>query len=179
MRRYGAVIVLLTTVLVGCDRPELDRLGSELDVLRDKPRGNVAPLPVVPVFDVPAYTGSGQRDPFMKYQPGDGGDDNDMAVAGLRPQPDRVKEPLEFFALSSLRLAGSLVTRSEAVALIMRPDGKLSRLKRGGYLGENSGQVVAISPRQVVIRELVSSPSGGWKAVMTVLTLGGNEAGQP
>jgi len=48
------------------------------------------------------------------------------------------------------------------VALIRDPEGTVSRVKPGNYLGQNNGKIRAIHADSLELVELVSNGNGGW-----------------
>lgn len=66
---------------------------------------------------------------------------------------NRPREPLEQFALSSLRYVGSISSDGVQRALVQSANGVVHQLAVGAYLGQNHGQLIAITPRALLVRE--------------------------
>src|SRR5688572_30017138 len=95
-------------------------------------RGDVAPIPAGSGYVPVPYTAKEMRDPF-----------NPGTVAPRPPKPDtRAREPLEAYALESLRLTGIVESGGVRIGLVRSPDGLLHQVRVGSYLGLASGRVV-------------------------------------
>ena len=100
------------------------------------------------------YSPGGKPDPFVPFI---------QAQEQKRPlvQPEkkkRVLTPLEKVEPAQLKLVGIIwyADRPEAaLAMVELPDGKGFILKKGVLVGRNGGQVIKISPDQVLIQEEV------------------------
>ncbi len=156
LARYVFLAALL--VLAACDAQE--------DDLRTWMNGVHRRHHPVPVTVVPA-----KASPMLRYEPGSRSDPFSMALLaatdtaasgpGLQPDLKRVREPLEGYALSSLRLIGSLRRSSDVIALI-EVERRVHSVRVGSYVGQDFGRVVAIDERVVEIDELVPDSGGTW-----------------
>ena len=155
----GLTLVLL---LSGCARgltstpgnaPNLQRW---VDAVRARPSPPLAPLPVVQPFEAFVYTAHDLRDPFAHVW----SDSEDGS--GVRPDPNRRKQPLEAFALDSLEMVGTIGSGRGRVALVMTPDNVAYRVRRGVYLGQSDGRVIAVNEGSIDLIELVPDGVGGW-----------------
>lgn len=121
-------------------------------------RGKVAPLPEVKPYEAFAYNAFDLPDPFkprkIETKGGGGG--------GPRPDFNRLKEPLEAFALESLKMVGTLQQAKSTFALVKAPDNTLFRVKAGNYLGQNFGQITEITESEVKLKEIVQDTGGDW-----------------
>lgn len=95
------------------------------------------------------------RNPFALPEQQDSGD-------GLRPDPNRPKQPLEAYALDSLKMVGTIGPGSRT-GLIMTPEKVTHRVNVGQYLGTQDGRVVDVSSNQILLIELVPDGQGGWE----------------
>jgi len=113
------------------------------------------------------------RDPFALAN---SEDDKEKSARASRPDPDRVKEPLEEFPLDALKMVGTIGSGSETQALIKDPTGKISRvhpnMDQGKYMGQNEGRVVAITDTKVDLEETVSDGNNGWMKRPAEIALG-------
>jgi len=109
-----------------------------------------AQMETVKVDETYRYEAKGRRDPFesilIKEPP-------DFEVGPLPPDPNRQREPLEQFDLSSLQLMGIVWGGLGRRAVIKAPDGKGYFVKVGMYMGQHGGQVVAVENDRLVIKE--------------------------
>ncbi|NUO73147.1 MAG: pilus assembly protein PilP, partial [Frateuria sp.] len=128
------------------------------------------PLPVIKTFETFQYSDDGKRDPFSastaELQP------SAAASGGPRPDQDRPKQPLEMFALDSLKMVGTVGLGAGMEALVKDPGGVIHRIHRNEYMGQNYGRVTAIAEDHVDLVELVSNGNGGWMERSASMGLG-------
>ena len=126
------------------------------------------PLPVVRTFETFTYRDRDKRDPF--------GPSSKMAwrSAEAEPRPDqsRPRQPLEAFALNSLRMVGTIGAGRHLLALIQAPTGVIYRIHKGNYIGENHGRVIEVGADHVSLLELIADGSGGWTQRAARVVLG-------
>ena len=93
--------------------------------------------------------------------------------SGVRPDPNRVREELEKYALASLRMVGTVSTGNsgELWALISAPDGVVPRVRKGNYLGNNHGKITNISEQRIDLKEIVPDGPGRWQERESFLSL--------
>ena len=99
----------LLALLSGCGEGVGD-LRQFVQQIRAKPPGRIEPIPEFQPYQNFEYTSHDLRDPFRLVdfrRPELNEEEIDKLTAGLRPDIDRIKEPLEDFPLDTLRL-GSL-----------------------------------------------------------------------
>jgi type IV pilus assembly protein PilP len=165
------LLLLATAVfLSGCTRGMSDLRGW---VAQEKAKKGVPipPLPVIKTFETFTYADQDKRDPFSpstaELQP-DGG----SATSGPRPDANRAKQPLEMFALDSLKMVGTVGASASTQALIKDPGGVIHRVRVGEYLGQNYGHVTVVSDDHIELVEMVSNGSGGWMERPASIALG-------
>ena len=102
------------------------------------------------------YNPRGKIDPFeplFKDQP--------IIVASKQKRKKRIpRTPLEKIGLGQLKLVGVILARSGNKALVQEASGKGYIIKKGTYIGLNSGQVVEIQKDNVIIEEEVEDVLG-------------------
>ena len=164
MARTLRICVLLTlALLAGCardisstpgDAPNLEKWVADV---RARPAPPLEPLPVMQQFETFEYSAQGMRDPFTDAwaNPQAGG-------SGLRPDPNRRKEPLEAFPLDALDMVGSIGKGGGLVALVMAPDKVTYRVRPGVYMGQSDGRVTGVFEDRIELIELVPDGAGGW-----------------
>ncbi len=159
---------LAALLLAGCGAPGDDDLQAWMDGVRR--RQHAAPVAAVaaPVAVAFSYDARDRPDPFDPARLSPAGDPT--PTAGVAPDLQRAREPLEAYALDSLRLVGSLRRGREAVALV-EADRLIHQLRLGSHLGQDFGKVVAIGENSVDIDERVRDSSGGWARRRTQLIL--------
>ena len=89
----------------------------------------------------------------------------------MQPDLDRVREPLESFAIAELQMVGMLERSGAYIALIKDTQGQVHRVMVGNYMGRNHGRVISISASQLDLTEIVPSGAGGWVERPQSLTL--------
>ena len=135
------------------DAPNLESWVADV---RARPAPPLDPLPVMQQFETFEYAAQTLRDPFSDaWSNPDGG-------AGLRPDPNRRKEPLEQYPLDSLDMVGTLGDGGGMIGLVMAPDRVTHRIRPGAYLGQSDGRVTAVHEDRIELVELVPDGAGGW-----------------
>ena len=154
--------MMLLVLLAGCargvtstpgDAPNLQKWVADV---RARPAPPLEALPVMQQFETFEYSAQGMRDPFSDaWVSADGS-------GGLRPDPNRRKEPLEAFPLDSMNMVGTIGKGAGMVALVMAPDKVTYRIRPGIYLGQSDGRVTGIREDRIELIELVADGAGGW-----------------
>lgn len=170
LRRCGQPVGWLAAAVLflgGCGNPDTSDLQDYVSEVRKESGGHVEPLPEIQEYDIPSYTVSSERSPFIHAATTEDGESDE----GPAPDEDREREHLERYALDSLRMVGLFSTNGRQWALVQTPDGTVHRVTTGNYLGENHGRVVEIGADGMAIRELVPDGSGGWREREAALAL--------
>ncbi|MBD9369419.1 pilus assembly protein PilP [Xanthomonas sp. XNM01] len=158
----GLVVVLMALSLAACGRgvtstpgnaPNLEKWVADV---RARPAPPLEPLPVMQQFETFEYAAQDIRDPFSE------GWNNPDSGTGLRPDPNRRKEPLEQYPLDSLDMVGTIGGGASLVALVMAPDKVTHRIRPGAYLGQSDGRVTSVREDRIELVELVPDGAGGW-----------------
>ena len=162
-----ALLLATALMLAGCTRGTTD-LREWIAQQKAKKGAPIPPLPVIKTFETFTYADQDKRDPF-----GPGAVEQDAAdTKGPRPDKDRPKQPLEFFALDSLKMVGTIGTGASMVALVKDPTGVIHQVHDGEYMGQNYGRVTAVGDDHIDLTELVSNGNGGWMERSASLALG-------
>jgi type IV pilus assembly protein PilP len=162
------VILAVAFVLVGCTKGMSD-LRSWVAQEKAKKGAPIEPLPVIKTFETFKYDDQNLRDPFS---PSTVELDNNHSTSGPRPDADRAKEPLELFALDSLKMVGTVGVGANMEVLIKDPGGVIHRVHTNEYMGQNYGHITAISEDHIDLVELVSNGNGGWMERPASIALG-------
>jgi len=150
----AAFVLGFLGALSGCTQGDADLREW---VAREKAQkgGPVPPLPVLKTFETFEYTDQGMRDPFSPSL--------EELSTGSGPQPDKhPKEPLEAYALDSLRMVGSIGSGPTIEGLIRDTEGTVHRVHKGNYMGQNNGKIVGITETRIDLVELIPNGTGGW-----------------
>lgn len=85
------------------------------------------------------------------------------AIDGVRPDINRIKEPLEQYEIAQLTFRGMVISpEGQQYALVQRPDGSVASVTVGNYLGLNDGRIVEITPTQINLIEIVPDSRAGF-----------------
>jgi type IV pilus assembly protein PilP len=155
--RLAKALLLMGAVLslAGCTRGMSD-LRDWVAQEKAKRGAPIPPLPVIKTFETFTYNDQDKRDPFSP-SPDELNQNN-----GPRPDEGRARQPLEAYALDSLRMVGTIGAGATMEALIKDPGGVIHRVHANEYMGQNYGRITAISSDRVDLVELVSNGNGGW-----------------
>lgn len=151
------VLAIGCLLLPGCTRGTGD-LEAQVQTIKDAQGEPLDPIPVMQTFETFTYDADRLRDPFTPSID----QDEDQAGSGARPDPNRTRETLEAFPLDTLDMVGTIGVGKTLTALIKDTDGVVHRVRPGGYLGQNYGQIIQVFEDRVELVELISNGSGGW-----------------
>lgn len=153
-------LVLSGFFLSGCSSP-IDVVSLEMKKIHEEPALAIEPAPLflpVPTF---TYAAQGLRSPFLPLSLAQ----ELKIMAGKHVMPDLTRPPqfLEQFALESIRMRGTLRNlKGPLFGLIEDPDGGVTRVNVGNYVGKNYGRIVGITPTQINIVEVVPDGKDGF-----------------
>ncbi|HET8553624.1 MAG TPA: pilus assembly protein PilP [Rhodanobacteraceae bacterium] len=152
------LILLALGAMAGCTKGTAD-LHQWVAKQKAKKGVPMPPLPVIKTFETFIYKDQDKRDPFSVPV----SDQQKKNIAnGPHPDQNRPRQPLEAFALDSLKMVGSIGTGKGMVALIQDPNKKITRVHVNQYMGQNYGRVIDIQGNHVDLVELVPNGNGGW-----------------
>tara|TARA_B100000787_G_scaffold161098_1_gene140646 strand:+ start:2482 stop:3015 length:534 start_codon:yes stop_codon:yes gene_type:complete len=156
---FSGIVMLL---LAGCsERSKFVDIDNELAEASLSQWVKIEPIPSFPAQRGYIYQSQAQRHPFQPfYSPIEVSSFAKSTVA--KPDLMRVKEPLEFFALTSLEMVGSLGNTGQLWGLINDPTGTISRVTVGDRIGRNFGKIIKVSKSEIVLEEKISSEPGVW-----------------
>ena len=163
IQRMPMSLVLSVAVLsmTGCS----DRIGmaeQAMTDIRNQPAQPIEPPPKAELVEDFVYSASSQRSPFLPPSLVNVQGPT-TPIDGVRPDINRIKEPLEQYELSQLVFRGVVISpEGQRYALIQRPDGSVASVKVGDYLGLNDGRIVEITPTQINLIEIVPDSRAGF-----------------
>ncbi len=176
MNASRLLALLMVLALSGCERADVSDLEKFIVEARTQAKGRVEPLPEIPAPETYRYQPEGLRDPFQPPRARLQAATPALPAAqgaGIHPDADRAREPLESYPLESLTMVGVLRNGGEIWAVIRTPDNTLYRVRKGNYLGQNHGRIQAIGDNEVKIMEIVPDGAGGWMERPNSLSLNG------
>ncbi|MEB3767295.1 pilus assembly protein PilP [Acinetobacter sp. MD2] len=153
-------LALVVILLSGCNA-RVDDVTKQMADIRNQPPLPIEPPPTfeaVPLFN---YSAQNLRSPFLPsslYT-------ELKVMAGKRVYPDlsRQAQPLESYALETLNMKGSMKDiHGQVIALIQTPDGDISRVQVGNYMGLNQGRITKITPTAIELVEIISDGHDGY-----------------
>ncbi|MDN3452800.1 MULTISPECIES: pilus assembly protein PilP [unclassified Psychrobacter] len=162
-QRLPILLALGVAVLsmTGCS----DRIGmaeQAMTDIRKQPAQPIDPPPKAELVEDFVYSASAQRSPFLPPSLVNVQGPT-TSIDGVRPDINRIKEPLEQYELSQLVFRGVVISpEGQRYALIQRPDGSVASVKVGDYLGINDGRIVEITPTQINLIEIVPDSRAGF-----------------
>ncbi len=155
----------LATLLAGCGEG-LGDLKQFVQQVRAKPPGRIEPIPEFQPYQNFEYTSHDLRDPFKLVdfrRPEENPEEINELASGLRPDIDRVKEPLEDFPLDTLRLKGTIDDKDGIKwGLIFAPDNTIHRVIEGNYMGQNHGRIITVTDQIIELTEIVPDGLGNY-----------------
>ncbi|MGO2385953.1 MAG: pilus assembly protein PilP [Psychrobacter sp.] len=163
IQKMPMLLVLSVAVLsmMGCS----DRIGmaeQAMTDIRNQPARPIEAPPKAELVEDFVYSASSQRSPFLPPSLVNVQGPT-TSIDGVRPDINRVKEPLEQYELSQLVFRGVVISpEGQRYGLIQRPDGSVASAKVGDYLGLNDGRIVEITPTQINLIEIVPDSRAGF-----------------
>jgi type IV pilus assembly protein PilP len=154
--RTMSALLLATVTLTACGSGKSD-LEEYIDKVKAKPGGRIEPLPQVKPYELFTYEADNLRSPFVPDRPA-----GRAGVVGPRPEASRPKEYLEQFPIDTLAMAGTVSQANTTFGLVQTQDGLLHKVRPGNYIGQYDGRVVAVTPSEIQIEELVPDGIGGF-----------------
>jgi len=164
-------LILLTIALSACTQSN-DDLTTYIEVTKSKHLGSVRPLPTFEPYKNFTYSASELRDPFEAAFEADVDENAKNASNGLRPSASRPKEPLESYPLDTLRMVGILIQHENTWGLVKDPNNVVHRIQTGNYAGQNEGQIISVSEKQIDIIEIIPDGLGGYIERTASLAIG-------
>ena len=174
LRNHGKSLFVFAVVmgLLGCES-RVDLAEQKMQEIRNQPPLPIEPAPeFVPIPNY-SYAGYQLKSPFIPTSVA-----NELKVmAGKRVYPNlsRPLQPLESYTLEQLFMKGTMKNAAVGViALIRTPDGEVTQVQTGSYMGKNNGRIVEISPNQITLVEVVPDGQDGYVERQRTLILHGD-----
>lgn len=169
----SAILLGLAGLLSACDQG-LGDLQSYVQEIKSQPPGRIEPIPEFQPYQKFEYASNDLRDPFKKLdfrRPEELPEDLQVAGSGIKPDADRVREPLEDFPLDTLRMKGTVTQEGVKWALIFAPDNTIHRVIEGNYLGQNHGRIIELNDQKIELTEIVPDGLGNYIERSTAIAL--------
>jgi type IV pilus assembly protein PilP len=166
MNRIKAVAV--SVLMVGLTACSSDRSFYDLDQfmqeVKARPKGKIEPLPEFKAYQAFTYGAASRRSPFEAPQSVKAALLEQQEESNVQPDTNRSRELLESFAVTDLKMVGTLKRAGESMlwALINDDVGGVHRVRVGQFMGKNHGKIVAIKEGRIDLVEIVPNGRGGW-----------------
>jgi type IV pilus assembly protein PilP len=163
MNRHLCIMAsaLALSALGGCTADN-DELIHWMEQQHKEIKPSISPIFPPKKFDPQAYLGATGVEPFgtQKLIP-IGGPSTGRSNALLAAAKAHAAQELESYPLDSMSMVGSLQQGGKAHGLLM-VENRLHDVKVGDWIGQNYGQITAITDSQITLRETVQDPTGEW-----------------
>lgn len=147
-------------MLISACSNDISKLEQKVTQIIVKKYSDPPPPPKYVEFPKFSYVAQA-RDPFEKPRSKRAkkidGSRSKRCAGQAKINPRRRREPLEAFALDSLRMVGVLELKGITWALLQTKDGTVHRIKPDHFIGQNHGVVTLVSDSKVVLREIVEN----------------------
>ena len=157
-------LLFMAMILVACDSEEDDDLSRYIRQVEARKARPIAPIPTFLPLERFAYPENEKR--RSPFKPKETVNTNDQ----FAPNTKRPKQALEFFPLDALKFVGILKQGSITWGLISEPNGEVTRVKIGNYMGKNFGRIISINETTLKLEETTQS-SGKWEKKITTFNL--------
>lgn len=162
--RINAVSISGLLLLMSACGPVEDDLQRYIHEIKTRPSKAIEPIPEFATPQKFKYPENVERrSPFKPHAVLERQDTQ-------APDVNRPKQPLEAFSLDALKFVGILKEGSTIWALISQPEGKISTVRAGDYMGKNYGKVINITENRILVQETVKI-GGLWEKKMITLKL--------
>ena len=147
-------IIMISALLISCSSSDDEELSRYIYRIETRPAKPIEPMPTIVYLQKFIFPeNDARRSPFrpkVQVQPD-----------RYAPNTNRPKQPLEAFALDSLKFVGTFKDGGTLWALISQPSHLVTRVKVGDYLGKDYGQIMSINEKSLDVEETVQS-EGKW-----------------
>ncbi len=170
------IIAVTITNLTACNNDDFSDLHAYIASVKARPKSAIKSLPDFEAIEPFVFNGDKNlRDPFKLVEkmptPEEQVAQETEPDNGIHPDVNRVKEPLEVFSLSGLKMVGTINMGSTLWGLIKADGNNIYRVKKGDYLGKNDGKIIQIDKKKIELIEILPSNPGRFVEQSTTLTL--------
>ncbi|GGI91138.1 pilus assembly protein PilP [Legionella impletisoli] len=155
-KRIGWLFLMCISVgLVGCGTDDTE-LRNYMQEVKSRPSKPIEPIPEFETPEKFTYPEQqNRRSPFKQIKVVE---KEDVQA----PNINRPKQPLEAFPLDALKFVGIVKVNSTIWGLISQPDGLITRVKAGDYMGKNFGRITQITNDTIKLEETIQV-GGKWE----------------
>ncbi|MFT5208939.1 MAG: type IV pilus assembly protein PilP [Flavobacterium sp.] len=160
---HKLILVSVIALISGCfDSTDFADIKKFMNDVKEKPRGNIAPLPEFEPYQPFSYGASNRRSPFSPQVDIPVKSELQRQNIGVKPPQDHVKQYLERFNLTALQMVGIMKRNEFTWALIEDNAGGVHRVQVGDFMGTSWGKIESINDSRIDITEIVSDGASGW-----------------
>ena len=163
-------LCLLVGLTACSDNDGLDDLRVFTAAQKAKKASPIEPLPSIKEAEKFQYTASSIVSPFSE--------ENvlpeikaTLEISPILPDQDRIRQPLEYFPLDSLKMVGTLEQGGRTYAIVFAPDDTVHSVTKGNYAGTQLGEVIEVLEGEIVLEETVKLKNGRWEKRKVSLAL--------
>ena len=168
IRPVWLAFLAMTSVACTQDNDDLHRF---IDDTKAKHVGSVKPLPQFEPYRNFSYEASDLRDPFESSFEANM-DGQNTSTSNIKRNETRPREALESYPLDTLRMVGILVQHEQTWGLVKDPNNVVHRVQSGNYVGQNEGQIMAVSEQKINVIEIIPDGLGGYIEREAALAIG-------
>lgn len=168
-------VFIFTIILFGlsaCSNKGTSDLQHYVEALKANTKAQkIKPLPKIKRYQPYLFANPSERNPFQKPM---AINSQLAAQSNLKRLPDenRVKGPLEEYAVGQMKLVGIIQQGTQNWALIENGDGRsVYSVKVGDFVGKDNGQIDSVTADTVFMTEIIKGPSGLWEEKKVELQL--------
>lgn len=166
LKVFGVAVLALS--ITACS----DRMGEAERRMAEIRSGNaipIQPLPEPVVIEDFTYSAGDQRSPFVA-QSLESLQAQQSDASAVKPDVNRIKEPLEQYDLSELVYRGTVTAPDGTIyGLVQLPNGFTQEVRQGEYMGKSDGKILEITPTQINLQEIVPDARMGFVHKITSL----------
>ena len=179
IRRHIYLLLFVLIAVSGCVSSDMSDLQNWVSETLARPGGRIEPLPEFKPYEAYTYVcgEKGCRDPFQSFYQQRATEEKEVDQnAGLTAEMERElrnrnREELEAYELDSLQMVGTMENDNNFWGIILDPDGNVTRVRVGNYMGRNIGKIVNIFEDRIELREIVQNNQGRWEERQQTIAL--------
>lgn len=154
--------VLLAVMSITACSDRISQAEQKMEEIRRGPAQPIQPLPEPVIIKDFTYSAGDKRSPFVAPSL-----ENLQAQqtheSAVKPDVNRVKEPLEEYDLAELVYRGRVTApNGKEYGLVQLPSGFIEEVSVGEYMGKSDGKILEITPTQINLEEIVPDSRMGF-----------------
>ena len=172
-RTARILLVLVAGMGLAACADDMSDLEQEVEEIKQRPGGEIDPLPTFEPYAISTYDPQALRDPFIPARAyAEAQEQEEDPESDIAPDRDRPREPLEQYPLDGLQMVGTLSRDNQLWGLIRDPRGTVHHVLEGNYAGQNHGEITRIREDRIEMVEIVRDDDEQWTEQEASLGLG-------